>query len=73
MIGFNRYNAWYSDSGHLEIIGVDVRAEAEAWRQKHNKPVMMTEYGADTMPGLHIVSVNSYTVSVQRALIGLLV
>ncbi|KAJ9592380.1 hypothetical protein L9F63_015948, partial [Diploptera punctata] len=54
VIGFNRYNAWYYDPGHLEVIRLDVRTEAEAWRKKHNKPVMMTEYGADTMPGLHI-------------------
>ncbi|KAJ9592379.1 hypothetical protein L9F63_015947, partial [Diploptera punctata] len=54
VIGMNRYNAWYSDSGHLEVITYDVRAEAEAWRNKYNKPVLMTEYGADTMPGLHI-------------------
>lgn len=30
--------------------------EANAWHAKHNKPVLMSEYGADTMEGLHIVS-----------------
>lgn len=30
--------------------------EAEAWFAKYNKPVLMTEYGADTLAGLHVVS-----------------
>ena len=56
VIGFNRYNSWYSDPGHTEVIGVTVREEVAAWREKHNKPIFMTEYGADTMAGLHLVS-----------------
>lgn len=30
--------------------------EAQAWHNKYNKPVLMSEYGADTYPGLHEVS-----------------
>lgn len=29
--------------------------EATAWHTKHNKPVLMSEYGADTIEGLHLV------------------
>lgn len=29
--------------------------EATAWHIKHNKPVLMSEYGADTIEGLHLV------------------
>jgi beta-glucuronidase len=32
-------------------------SEAQAWYQKYKKPVLISEYGADTMPGLHEVSV----------------
>lgn len=32
-----------------------VQGEAAAWHRKYNKPVLMSEYGADTMPGLHEV------------------
>lgn len=55
IIGFNRYNGWYSEPGKTEIIQVNVESEAEQWHLKHNKPVIMMEYGADTMPGLHMV------------------
>ncbi|XP_043797314.1 beta-glucuronidase [Apis laboriosa] len=53
VISFNRYNAWYHNPGRLDSITNRVIAEAEAWHRKYNKPVLMTEYGADTMPGLH--------------------
>ncbi|KAF6206886.1 hypothetical protein GE061_018122, partial [Apolygus lucorum] len=54
IIGFNSYNAWYTDPGKLEVIQPKLEAMAECWHKKHNKPVIMTEYGADTMPGLHL-------------------
>lgn len=30
--------------------------EATSWHNKYNKPVLMSEYGADTVAGLHIVT-----------------
>ncbi|XP_043510365.1 beta-glucuronidase [Frieseomelitta varia] len=53
VISFNRYNAWYNNPGRLDAITSRVIGEAEAWHRKYNKPVLMAEYGADTMPGLH--------------------
>uniref|UniRef100_A0A182RRY1 Beta-glucuronidase n=1 Tax=Anopheles funestus TaxID=62324 RepID=A0A182RRY1_ANOFN len=53
IVSFNRYNAWYSNSGKLNMITNRVIEEAEAWNKKHNKPVLMSEYGADTQEGLH--------------------
>ncbi|XP_017773138.1 PREDICTED: beta-glucuronidase [Nicrophorus vespilloides] len=53
-ISFNRYNAWYSNGGQLDMIQNYVISEASAWHEKYNKPVLMSEYGGDTMPGLHI-------------------
>ncbi|KAF5306783.1 hypothetical protein FQA39_LY00013 [Lamprigera yunnana] len=54
IISFNRYNAWYANSGSLNMIVQAVVEEATEWHQKYNKPVLMSEYGADTMAGLHI-------------------
>ncbi|XP_051172320.1 beta-glucuronidase-like [Leptopilina boulardi] len=53
IISFNRYNSWYHNSGRIDMITQKVISEAEAWHRKYNKPVLMSEYGADTMPGLH--------------------
>ncbi|XP_066588121.1 uncharacterized protein [Prorops nasuta] len=53
IISFNRYNSWYSNTGRLDMVTDRVIAEAQAWHKKYGKPVLMSEYGADTMPGLH--------------------
>ncbi|XP_052862804.1 beta-glucuronidase [Anopheles cruzii] len=55
IISFNRYNAWYANAGRLNMITNRVVEEAQAWNKKHNKPVLMSEYGADTMEGLHML------------------
>ncbi|XP_063225290.1 beta-glucuronidase isoform X2 [Bacillus rossius redtenbacheri] len=54
VIGFNRYNAWYSNPGRTDTIRPNVVQEAEGWHRAFHKPVFMSEYGADTMPGLHL-------------------
>lgn len=53
IISFNRYNSWYSNSGRLDMIIDRVINEAIGWHTKHDKPILMSEYGADTMEGLH--------------------
>lgn len=55
IICFNRYNAWYTEPGRLETITRAVVSEAENWHTKYKKPVIMAEYGAEAMEGLHIV------------------
>ncbi|KAL1494471.1 hypothetical protein ABEB36_010067 [Hypothenemus hampei] len=55
IISFNRYNAWYSNEGNLDVVLQKVINEATAWNNKFNKPVMMQEYGGDTLEGLHFL------------------
>lgn len=56
VIGFNRYNGWYANPGQTQQISNNVVEEATNWHRIHNKPVIMLEYGADTIEGLHLVS-----------------
>ncbi|PSN36674.1 Beta-glucuronidase [Blattella germanica] len=51
----NRYPAWYSDSGHTELIQLQVINELSQWHHKFNKPVLVTEYGAGSVVGMHTV------------------
>jgi beta-glucuronidase len=53
IIGLNRYHAWYSDVGELEIVRIAAKAEAINWMRTWNKPLIFSEYGADTVTGLH--------------------
>lgn len=36
------------------MVTSNVINEAQNWRKKYNKPVIMLEYGADTYEGLHL-------------------
>ncbi|CAM3765177.1 hypothetical protein MALU111345_20090 [Marinicrinis lubricantis] len=56
VLGFNRYYGWYEYSGDLEVAKVMLKAELDAWVKRcPGKPMIMTEYGADTVAGFHEV------------------
>lgn len=50
----NRYYGWYVNGGNLDVAKVYLNSELEAWNKRcPNKPIMFTEYGADTVAGMH--------------------
>jgi len=67
VICLNRYWGWYTDNGDLTAAEQVLDAELTAWAKRHNKPIIMTEYGADTMPGLHSVTGEMWTEEFQSA------
>jgi beta-glucuronidase len=50
----NRYYGWYLYTGDLEGAELAWEEELTAWAGE-GKPIIITEYGADTYPGLHAV------------------
>lgn len=48
----NRYYGWYNLCGDLDAACDAFNVELDFW-ETTGKPVMFTEYGADTYPGLH--------------------
>ena len=48
----NRYYGWYNLSGDLDAACDAWNTELDFWAGQ-GKPVMLTEYGADTYPGIH--------------------
>ncbi|VTS12825.1 beta-glucuronidase [Streptococcus pseudoporcinus] len=68
VICLNRYYAWYVDHGDLKKGETGLRKELLAWQEKFpKKPIIMTEYGADTLPGLHSSWDIPYTEEFQSA------
>ena len=51
----NRYFGWYSFTGDLEAASAALEEELLGWEEKYTKPIIISEYGADTYPGLHSV------------------
>lgn len=54
IISLNRYYGWYLNNGDLSQVTKTVQNELEQWQNKYpDKPIMYTEYGADTVAGMH--------------------
>lgn len=53
VICLNRYWGWYVDGGELEKGLAHLEQELDAIWQTFQRPVIMTEFGADTVAGLH--------------------
>jgi beta-glucuronidase len=49
----NRYNGWYSHPGDAAAAGTLLGPELDALHARLGKPIMMTEFGADTIAGVH--------------------
>lgn len=52
VVCINRYYGWYNLSGDMDAACYAWNIELDFW-EKIGKPVMLTEYGADTLSGLH--------------------
>ncbi|MFD2639101.1 beta-glucuronidase [Piscibacillus salipiscarius] len=54
VLSLNRYYGWYVESGNLEVAKAKLAQELREWAEVcPGKPVIMTEYGADTVAGFH--------------------
>jgi beta-glucuronidase len=54
VLSINRYTGWYSDNGRLDQIYGTILGDIEYTRRHFpTKPILVSEYGADTVPGLH--------------------
>ena len=52
VICLNRYYGWYISGGDLNTAEAGLRAELKQWSTL-NKPIIFTEFGADTVAGFH--------------------
>lgn len=53
VICINRYYGWYNLSGDMDAACHAWNIELDFW-EKIDKPLIVTEYGADTLPGFHL-------------------
>ena len=62
----NRYYGWYVFTGDLDAAEAAWAAELTAWAGE-GKPIIITEYGADTYPGLHSITAEPWSEEYQIA------
>ena len=60
----NRYYGWYVNTGDLGAAELAWEQELRGWASE-NKPIIITEYGADTYPGLHSITSQPWTEEYQ--------
>ena len=60
----NRYYGWYVHTGDLPAAEQAWEEELRGWAGE-NKPIIITEYGADTYPGLHSIATQPWSEEYQ--------
>lgn len=62
----NRYWGWYMDFDDLEKAKLDLSQDLEGWHKKFpDKPVVFTEFGAETIAGMHSLTREPYSEEYQ--------
>ncbi|CAN8020934.1 unnamed protein product, partial [Ixodes persulcatus] len=69
VIMHNNYAAWYSDPGSLQVIEPQTISEYEAMYAHYGKPIMISEYGAGAVAGLHADPAFVYSEDFQAQLL----
>ena len=71
VVMLNRYFGWYVSPGDLDTAEVGLETEISAWVKTYDKPILFTEYGADTYPGVHDVVPSPWTEEYQAELLAM--
>jgi beta-glucuronidase len=69
LVMINRYYGWYVGPGDLEAAEQALEAELLGWVSRHAKPIIVTEYGADAIAGLHTLHGAMWSEDYQAALL----
>ena len=65
VICINRYFGWYYNHGDLSVICEQMKEELQKWYDQYKKPIIVTEFGADTIEGLHSIPEESFSEEFQ--------
>ena len=67
VVCLNRYFGWYEHTGDLEAAEIALEADRGVGADAYDKPIIMTEYGVDTLAGLHSAHPGPWTEEYQIA------
>lgn len=65
VICLNRYYGWYEQHGDLSSIASPLAKEMQDFYETYKKPIILSEFGADTIEGLHALPSESFSEEFQ--------
>ena len=65
-ISLNRYYGWYDEIGNLAAVEPLFKADFGKYYEKFRKPIIVAEFGADTVEGVHSLYSNAFSEEYQR-------
>ncbi|NYF12259.1 beta-glucuronidase [Pseudoclavibacter sp. JAI123] len=71
VVSINRYYGWYVTAGDLASAELMLEGDLRGWIERTGKPIMMSEYGADTQEGLHSVWDQVWTEEYQASFLAM--
>ena len=69
VVGVNLYPGWYHLPGQIEEAKKDLKGTLEKMYAAFRKPIMVTEFGADTIAGMHSLPAEQWSEDYQTELI----
>jgi beta-glucuronidase len=67
LIGLNRYFGWYTEPVDLDFAAQRIEDEFRTIFERFGKPIIMTEFGVDTVEGYHATNAQMFTEEFQTA------
>jgi len=71
ILTINRYYGWYEHPGKLDKALQYLENEMDEIYNKYEKPIMITEFGADTVTGMHAISDQMFSEEYQTKIISM--
>jgi beta-glucuronidase len=68
-ISLNRYYGWYENPAQLDVAAKRLSEELDEIARLYNKPILISEFGADTVAGFHSTTDQLFTEEYQSNLI----
>jgi beta-glucuronidase len=61
VVCINRYYAWYTEHGQIDVVRERLLDELQMYYEAAKKPIIVTEFGADTLEGVHMLPSETFT------------
>ena len=65
VVCLNRYYGWYTQAGRLDEAAQTLGRELDTLHKSFGKPIILTEFGTDTLPGVHNLPAEMWTEEYQ--------